>query len=318
MTNKTWKIVDLKSNPYQAEIYGDVSDVELQALTEDIKRDGLRSPIEITPLGVIIDGHQRVRAFKLLKRKAIPVHITGELSDDELKERLIRSNLNRRQLDPVSKARVIKTLAEIEHKRQGKSFCAEKNIEFRDYLAQQLGGNVSGRTIDRYLALNRLPREIQDAVSLGRLPMTKALKILSLKKPKQIEFANQIASGNHPRNVFNSYFAKAISQNADVKAHPQKGQTLRNSPAEIYRILICSLEHWIEDLADHGEDILETTGSHDHSLQVLERTIAFCQKMQALESAAKSQFLEMVEVQFPNVGLGGSRRTSCPADVVGP
>ena len=62
MGESKWKISKLKEHPKQTALFGNVSDAELAALVADIKANGLHDPVEILPDGVIVAGHQRVRA----------------------------------------------------------------------------------------------------------------------------------------------------------------------------------------------------------------------------------------------------------------
>jgi ParB-like chromosome segregation protein Spo0J len=59
-------VVDLKPHPLQGKYFRDMTDAALHDLAENIRRRGLRRPIEILPNGTIVSGHQRLRAVKLL------------------------------------------------------------------------------------------------------------------------------------------------------------------------------------------------------------------------------------------------------------
>ena len=70
-----WKISRLEEYPRQAEMSGGVVREELEALAEHVGRHGRRDAAEVTTAGVIIAGHQRVRAAKRLGWKEIDVAI---------------------------------------------------------------------------------------------------------------------------------------------------------------------------------------------------------------------------------------------------
>ena len=61
-----WKLDRLKEHPRQIEMFGNLSDSELQALAEDMKTNGQQEPLEICPDGTVISGHQRWRAAIIL------------------------------------------------------------------------------------------------------------------------------------------------------------------------------------------------------------------------------------------------------------
>ena len=59
--SRKWKVDDLRPHPRQSELFRDLSEIEFAFLAGDIKRNGLQQPIEITPDGTVIAGHQRLR-----------------------------------------------------------------------------------------------------------------------------------------------------------------------------------------------------------------------------------------------------------------
>ena len=63
---KTAKLIDLKHHPRYAAMFGDASKEDIGALADDMKRNGLRNPIEILPDGTIVTGELRVQSAKLL------------------------------------------------------------------------------------------------------------------------------------------------------------------------------------------------------------------------------------------------------------
>src|SRR3954453_15267104 len=102
-----WKLSRLRVHPRQAAMFGDVSDEELKALAEDMRKDGQRDPVEALPDGTILAGHQRVKAAKVLGWKEVDVVVRHDLAADgaAAEAHLINSNLVRRHLSPLSRAR---------------------------------------------------------------------------------------------------------------------------------------------------------------------------------------------------------------------
>src|SRR3954469_20477876 len=101
---------DLKPFPAQPLFFGDLSDHELEALAEDIKRNGLRNPIEVLPKNragypadTIIRGHQRRRALELNGEAETTVLIRHDLADaDAIEKCFLEDNQHRRHLDPLA------------------------------------------------------------------------------------------------------------------------------------------------------------------------------------------------------------------------
>ena len=284
-------IKNLKPHPRQQEIYGGISKHEYIALREDIRVHGLRQPVEITPDGTIIDGHQRVRCYRDLGWDEIEVTICEDLDEDELTERFICANLVRRQLDPLARARAYKALAEL---KRGEAFAnGNESGDFREALAQQLGGEISGRTIDRYLRLLTLPRPIQNAVSHEQLAMTKALKVASLAKDKQEKIAERIQNGDKPNTVLAEYFPASRKPKAAKTA-----DAAEETPVDRYGMLIDFLVECLDDLDQHAPEIIGAAGTHEATAEVLQRTAAFCQRMGQLELTAKREAVQRMRSQI--------------------
>jgi ParB/RepB/Spo0J family partition protein len=263
-------VANLRPHPLQNDIYGDLSPVEYAALKQDIQQHGIRQPIEVARnLVDVVDGNQRVRALRELGVNEVDAVVVEADSDEALEERFVTANLVRRQLDPVTKARAIQQLAKIESRRIGMRIDLHENGPFRERLASLLG-NTSGRTIDRYLQLLRLEREIQDAVSSGQLPMTKALKIESLPKPARKAIVERLKKNEPLHKVVDEYL---------------RGPQLEEEvlPEDRYRDLCQFFEESLDDLAMHSQVIVGSADTKTPVPQLLARAEAFCAEMRHLE-----------------------------------
>ena len=96
------KISELKPHPHQ-ELVPPMSLEDYHNLLEDIRRNGILQPIDITYNNVILDGHHRVKAAKELGIKEVEVRIPELLYVDE-DEYLISVAMNRRHLTEGQKA----------------------------------------------------------------------------------------------------------------------------------------------------------------------------------------------------------------------
>ncbi len=195
----------VSAHPLQEKIYDPPTDEEFERIKKDVQENGLRQPIEITSERVLIDGHTRLSVAKSLGKTHINAFII-DLDDDQLNERFIKGNLNRRQLGPVEKARVVQELVKNRRNLNGKTGSHGLDQESRETLNQYLGGNYSQRTIDRLLQLARLPIQIRNAVSCNLLPMTKALRFESLSSEEQTKILSRISNNEDPKQVFNEFF----------------------------------------------------------------------------------------------------------------
>lgn len=279
MAIKRIKISDLHSHPLQSATYGDLPEAEFVALKEDIARRGVRTPIEVTKSGLIVDGHQRVRACRELGITEIDAVIREEDDSFDVDESFVLANLIRRQLDPVAKAKALQTLVEIE-RRRGHS-TDEQGNDLRDQIAKRLGSTFSGRTIDRLLQLLRLPDVIQRTVSRRELPMTAALKVECLPENIQQKIAMRIAAGEAARAVVREFLQP-----------PQA--TERESASDLYRKLVDHLDEIIELLEEAGDALTGMAGDHERTAELLERSSVFCKLMSDREQTAHEEALNNV------------------------
>lgn len=187
-------IAALKPYPEQRAIFGDLPETELRALAESMRRHGLRHPVEILPDGTIIAGHQRVRAASehlgWTQIEVIVRHDLAAQGDAAVRLLVLADNLDRRQLDPIARARALKAQADLLRVkfRSAGTGCQE----FRAWLAERLGGRLSGRQLDRYLRLLETTIEVQQAVSSRQLTMDAALRIAGLAGSVQQEVVRRI------------------------------------------------------------------------------------------------------------------------------
>jgi N6-adenosine-specific RNA methylase IME4 len=96
------KISELKPHPHR-ELIPPISPEDYANLLEDIKRNGILQPIDITHDNVILDGHQRVKAAMELGIEEVEVRIPELVGIDE-DEYLISVTMNRRHLTEAQKA----------------------------------------------------------------------------------------------------------------------------------------------------------------------------------------------------------------------
>src|SRR5262245_21002459 len=76
-----WKISRLINHPLQATMFGDLPDAELRALAEDMRANKQKDPVEILPGGIVLAGHQRIRAARLLGWTEVDVVIRYDLAE---------------------------------------------------------------------------------------------------------------------------------------------------------------------------------------------------------------------------------------------
>ena len=194
-------LADLRPHPRQAELFADLSQVELDALADDLNRNGLQHPIEILPNGTIVCGHQRVRAAELLGWEKIDVIVRHDLESqrpEAVDRHLIADNLRRRHLSPLAKARCIQALHEI-RRAERNPLSPEVIGDQREVMSEELG--MTPRNANRYQAALRTPSEVQNAFDRGEISLELAAKVDTLSAEQQGQITERIVGGEKPRTV---------------------------------------------------------------------------------------------------------------------
>jgi ParB-like chromosome segregation protein Spo0J len=195
----------LTAHPMQSALFRPLSDKEHARLVEDIRAHGLLQPIEVTADGTIIDGHERVRAARAIGLTEIPVRVRDDLADQTaIDRRHAEANLNRRQLDPLDRARLAVHLFQLENGR--KKIRGIEQVELRDRVGAALG--MGGRNAQRYLNLARAPLEVQSAYSEGKISLTTASRVCQLPHDAQESLAQELRDGDDPAIVVKRYLGK--------------------------------------------------------------------------------------------------------------
>ena len=191
------KLRDLIPFPTQQQYFGDLSDHELAALADDIRRNGLRQPPEILPANnaglppdTVVTGHQRIRALRRLGDTVVDTIVRDDLAEASLAQitrAFLEPNANRRQLSMLAKARVAQALFASERGKQDGDLSDAELYSARDRVGRAIG--VSGRHLDRFMRILRTPLEVQAAVEAGTLPIVTASQVANLKPREQAAIA---------------------------------------------------------------------------------------------------------------------------------
>ena len=173
---------DLRPNPYQPRKVFDED--ALKELADSIKEHGVFQPI-IVKKSIkgydIIAGERRFRASKMAGLEKIPA-IIRDFTDEQMMEIALLENLQRENLSVIEEALAYKSM--IEH----------LNLT-QDDLSKKVGKSRSHVT--NILGLLRLPGEVQQMVSDGRITMGHARALSKLESNEEIiKLANRIVDDN--------------------------------------------------------------------------------------------------------------------------
>lgn len=113
------RLADIKPSAINSHIYKPVSEDRLTNLANNIKRNGLLEPLLVNYQGVIISGHTRYRALKLLGRKFVEVRrIDVSESSPEFLQLLTSANSQRIKSDQELAAERRATINPDEYQRR--------------------------------------------------------------------------------------------------------------------------------------------------------------------------------------------------------
>ena len=152
----------------------------LKELADSIRSSGVVQPILLRRADgryQLVAGERRWRAARLAGLEKIPA-VVRDLTDEQALELSLTENLLREDLNPIEVAHGLETL----HQQHGLS---------HEEIAQRLGVNRS--TVTNTLRLLRLPLDVQEMVTEGKLSAGHARALLGLDSaPAQTKLARTI------------------------------------------------------------------------------------------------------------------------------
>lgn len=175
----------IKLVPYDNQPFKLYNEKQLKELANDIKVNGLLSPIVVRKLEnemyQILAGHNRVNAFMLNNENVIPA-IVKQVSNAEADLILVQSNLQQRQeLSNAEKARAYRlrneALKQIGKKQRG-------NHRSLEQLAED--EKDSSRTIARYIKSTQLVDDLMERFDNNEFSLGVAEQLASLDEKNQL------------------------------------------------------------------------------------------------------------------------------------
>jgi N6-adenosine-specific RNA methylase IME4 len=181
------------SHPDELCAHGDASLVpvlppaEAAALAADIRLRGILTPLDVTPAGVVLDGHERLRAARELGLTEVPVRI---VSPSDERRYILLATLRRKHLNPGQRAAIGLDLDEVEQERQQARKRQRANLKqntevasspprgerTRDRVAQETG--VCARTVQDAETLRIHDTVLYEEMKQGAIPVSKAAQIV--------------------------------------------------------------------------------------------------------------------------------------------
>lgn len=181
----------IKVNPEYEILVPPVSVIDYDSLKDSIRKNGLWLPIITNKEGIVLDGHNRLKACREIGEEIRNVirHFENKLSE---KKFVIECNLKRRHLNDFQKAELGIPLLEIEKelaKQRQLSGVAlssdEPKGESRDIVAKKIG--MSGTTFERSKKIiESAPDDVKDNLRSGKTTISKEYKKIRKNEKKQL------------------------------------------------------------------------------------------------------------------------------------
>ena len=205
----------ISDNPFQPRI--EIKQEQLKELSESIKADGQIQPIIVQKFNdkyIVIAGHRRVAAHKLLKKETIWAHIIEtEFTDTKENNRLLFTtaaieNLQRENLHPLEIA-----------------------LSCKEAINKKVFQSIS----EISKALNKPKSYLSKIMSVLKLEQTIVDDLLKNKSVKDLEVLYELQKIKDPKQqieLFNNYKNKIISRE-DIRAAVKNQKTpAKNTPIE--------------------------------------------------------------------------------------
>lgn len=167
----------LIQNPFQPRIEMDAN--ELSELVQSIEKNGLLQPILVTTNEngkyIILAGHRRAEAFKILGKEKIPSVLKNNVSKQDMAVIAMAENAVRVDLNPIEFAISMRYLLQ------------EGVVESQNKLAEHIG--LSKGHVSKLMAILKLPDQLVEKIKEDRYNIVYILSILNKVSPEKIEKA---------------------------------------------------------------------------------------------------------------------------------
>ena len=229
------KISSLRPYPKQSDFFPDISEQDLARLADSMERNGLLEPIEILPNGLVISGHQRIKAAKRLGWERIHCWVRYDLekAGPEAVELRFHEANDRRDLTPLEKAKSYRRQMQLSRSRPRRNGHVQGDL--RDYLSKQFG--LSGRTLDRWERLLDTPSEVQRAVVAKKLPLLVGGEVAGLPRAIQQQIAAEIRDGKAPKEAVAAHLRKEAAEPAPETEYRRFYRSLKHAVAVLRKEL---------------------------------------------------------------------------------
>jgi len=245
-------LADLIEYPVQEQFFGNYGEGEYELLLEDIRRNGLKVPIDVLPAdnaagldeNTMLGGHTRRRALLEIGEEytvaLVRYDLAGE-SRDALDLLFLLDNTARRQMTPFERGRAAVRMFQIERKalRGDDERHPLGAVALREKIGKIFG--ITGRNLLRYFHVLAAPPEIQRAFEGRKIKLVEAEKVGALPPRERAKIAERLKKGETPETL--------VAELSAGKAAPRPGAK------KVVAALVRSLEKAESELEGRLEEL---------------------------------------------------------------
>ena len=169
-------------------------DEEMDKMVDSVKEYGVMTPAIVRPRKLggyeIVAGHRRCHASQRAGAETMPC-IVRDMDDDTAIILMVDSNCQREHILPSEKAKAYEMKLEAIRRKAGRPSKENSRQVVGDFESADLVGQASGesgRQVQRFIRLNKLPPELMQLVDDGKLKPTPAVELSYLTPEEQEDF----------------------------------------------------------------------------------------------------------------------------------
>lgn len=195
------KVSELKPHPLNDYFFDDIEGDKWEEFLDSVQRQGVMTPLVITPDKTIVSGHQRYRACLALHIEEVPCRVMPALNDDDaIILAIINSNIRQRGIinsPSIKLGHIMLELERITGAGTGDDGGrVRKGQVSRASIRKYLGVEAKVATCSKTIA--QMPGEIQTLIESESITPRTAYDIVAkLPREDQIELAKKLDPGQY-------------------------------------------------------------------------------------------------------------------------
>lgn len=198
---------DLKVNEYSRKLFPELRGEAYEMLKQDIKENGIRTPLEVTKDNLVLCGHERLRIALELGLEKVPVEVFPSESESDQKIRVIKDNLARKAVDTKTKLLCYRELKSLYGLKNGQTKAKlvpwnEDKIMTEDEIAKEVGFDKTSYHRAEKILDSNLPEQIKEAAFNGMIGLRPVAELVNepegVKEKVIPEILNSLSENRNP------------------------------------------------------------------------------------------------------------------------